>query len=693
MCGGRTPIITGGGILPANVAKHQVCNAVLNFVIRFLEGLCGINLPNSNTYKPSVNTVIGTLRKCFGTGKVPGGFQQLVDAIKGKVELGFDKKINASGGKTKTSTIFTELYNLVTTRLSSYIGNENNVSDSSAVTSYITEIAEKLKPDGSNTLSDLFNQLTTLFSELKNKPSTLKDNELLDLNKHNLDTKVTSVITAANNPDLNSDIRRSRTDKPFTSAVFTAVRGAAAAFIAEPQTKKHTSYYDKADWNSVSGDDDKTKCAKIFLGCLPLFYQALTYIYWGCHEKGGGWRNQTHANGSMKSYFDSQGLMSPYVDTNKRGAHIADSALKGFSEFQQGMTNASSPPLSSATFPYVKFTEALRGLLNTEQQTSLPSKCPLSALFYGASCYFRYQQMTKAQSAVSAPKTIREMLYFLAALQFSSAYDEIDGYIGTVLNPSMNVADSSKPPSGGNDTLSSDQLKEYLRASCALSSSVLGVIQGPGASQSRSDPWLHELYCNTQFNLSYSSGQAIFNVLANCTYALQFQLSFLFSMCANNVDKCGWQHCTYGSEINGSGNPSLTSHICPGLKCSSPGRCNHKSSLCNHNKYTESGGCGQSGSPSPLQAFITGALPSFNLSSSSTPNHMSDHPQGALCHVPMGFQANHLRSIGNGAVVYLVLKPICGNFSSPLRQLCEKLGCLTKRTPRSLGDMFGFNGI
>ncbi|GIX63665.1 extracellular matrix-binding ebh [Babesia caballi] len=57
----------------------------------------------------------------------------------------------------------------------------------------------------------------------------------------------------------------------------------------------------------------------------------------------------------------------------------------------------------------------------------------------------------------------------------------------------------------------------------------------------------------------------------------------------------------------------------------------------------------------------------------------------------MGFQATHLRqNAANGARVYLVLKSICGSVSSPLRQLCEKLGCLTKRTPRTLGDMFGF---
>ncbi|GIX63005.1 variant erythrocyte surface antigen-1 family protein [Babesia caballi] len=449
----------------------------------------------------------------------------------------------------------------------------------------------------------------------------------------------------------------------------------------------------KIQWNSDTSDA-KT-CAKIFLGCVPLYYQALTYIYWGCHENGSGWRNLTLGGGDLKSYFDSQGLLPIFVDRNKRGSHIVDSALGKFSELQQGMAEASSS-LSTTNSPYVKFTKELELQVknNIGQPTKLSSKCPLSALFHGASCYFRYQQITNAKHAVRAPKTIREMLYFLAAFQFSSAYDDTNEHIGTVLDKELSVADSSD--SKPDNKLSADQLKEYLRASCAFSSSVLGLIQGPSASQTDTDPWLYELFCNSAFQFKYPSGDSLFSMISNYAYALQFQLIFLYSMCGNIGLKCGWQECTYGKEMNpnGSGNPFLTSHICPGLKCKSGG-CDHKKGTggtnCNHNNYSQSEGRGKSAStPSPLQAFITGALPSFGLSSSSTPNHMSDHPQGALCHTPMGFQANHLRSIGNGAVVYLVLKPICGNFSSPLRQLCEKLGCLTKRTPRSLGDLFGF---
>ncbi|GIX66430.1 variant erythrocyte surface antigen-1 family protein [Babesia caballi] len=289
-----------------------------------------------------------------------------------------------------------------------------------------------------------------------------------------------------------------------------------------------------------------------------LYYQALTYIYWGCQRRRVG--NQTLGGGALRSYFDSQGSC-PYTLTKKRGAHIADSALKGFSEFKTAATSS----LRNSNNPYVKFTEELREKVRGNS-SNLSTDCPLSALFYGASCYFRYQHITNAKIAVRAPKTIREMLYFLAALQFSSAYDEIDRHIASMFSTGpLNVADSSDRNS--NNTLSADQLKEYLRASCA-SSSVLGLIQGPGASEKDSEPWLFELFCNSAFQFKYDSGASLFSRISNYAYALQFQVLFLYLMCNTYVEKCGWNNCTYGREVkpNGSGE-TLASHICPGLKC------------------------------------------------------------------------------------------------------------------------------
>ncbi|GIX62462.1 variant erythrocyte surface antigen-1 family protein [Babesia caballi] len=660
--------ITGGGILPANVAKHQVCNAVLNFVIRFLEGLLGIH-GIGDPHKPKVQDVIVTLRKCVGTGTVPEGFSQLVEGIKGQVETnsGFNDGVGPS-----LRNMLEELKDIVTTA-----SFENTSSES--VDALNQFLVQAFNGRGNNEQSGDFQKLcqniANLFGDSSITNGSLSTDKHLELNS--LKNAIGQVPTQANK------LNPSKFKTDLTKALAVGVQSAATAFIAELQTKSYTSFYNGADNKDVGND----QCAKIFIACLPLYYQALTYIYWGSHGNGGGWRNLTLGGGALRSYFDSQGFLSPYVDRNKTDAHIAETALGGFSEFTQGMRVAASSP-----FPYATFTNALKQEVTANIGTpqALPSTCPLSALFYGASCYFQCLQIKNAKSAVGAPKTIREMLYFLAALQFSSAYYELNEHIGTLLTNQLDVADSSETKD--KNILSADQLKEYLRASCAFSPSVLGVIQGPGASD-KSEPWLFELFCNSAFQFKYPTGASLFSLISNYAYALQFKLLFLYQQCSNNGVKCGWQECTYGKEIKGSGG-TVPSHICPGLKCDDPSKCQHdgsgSSNGCNHNKYTDGQSCGKGSNGSPLQAFLTDGIQGMCRQHPGSSDHLATC-SGPMCHTPMGFEGTHLRQDpGTGNYILSALRPICGDVSSPFRQLCEKLGCLTKRTPRTLGDLFGF---
>ncbi|GIX65951.1 variant erythrocyte surface antigen-1 family protein [Babesia caballi] len=264
--------LTGGGILPANVAKHQVCNAVLNFVIRFLEGLCEIKELDSQN-KEGVKTVIGTLRKCVGSGNVPTGFGQLVGKIREKVETnsGFQGGVGQS-----LKTIFEKLRGIVTT--ARFENGGDNVED---LQSFLGEVLKDSGTEQSRNFQSLCDELKNLFEESEIKTSLSTDKKL-ELNS--LRGKIDQVTKQANkiNP---SSFKTSKVAK----ALAAGVKSAATAFIAEIKDPgKYTSYYDKAEWNSVSGEDERTKCAKIFLGCLPLYYQALTYIL-GCHDKGGGW--------------------------------------------------------------------------------------------------------------------------------------------------------------------------------------------------------------------------------------------------------------------------------------------------------------------------------------------------------------------------------------------------------------------
>ncbi|GIX62406.1 variant erythrocyte surface antigen-1 family protein [Babesia caballi] len=671
-------------IMVADKRKNRitiVCNAVLNFVIRFLEGLCGIKELSDKPHKQKVLDVIGNLRKCVGTGQVPKGFKDLVGKIGEKVKQGFDKKVNSSkGDNEKLNAVFSALKGIIE-KISSSVHQSHKVDDEAQnVQNYIDAI--ELKQDGSGNFQSLNDNLQKLLGELKSKA---------DDQSAALDTRTLTSFTKVKPDSINRDIHTLRTESKFknyaNAAVFTAVRDAATAFLAEiKEPVKYTSYYDKsnnphAEWNSVS-DAEKAKCAKIFLGCLPLYYQALTYIYWGCHDNGGRWRNLTLANGAMRSYFDSQGLLPTFVESSRTGTHIAESALGRFSEFG----TAASPPLSSSPFTYASFAEKLQEKVNNAGQVS--SECPLSVLFYGASCYFRYQQIKNADKASKSPKTIREMLYFLAALQFSSAYDELNNHIGTVLQQKLNVADSGL--STADNTLSAADLKSHLASTFLLPPAFIGVIQEPTTS---GDPWLHSHFSNSQFNLSIpSSGATLFSTISNYAYALQFQLHFLYQQCNNSYTKaCGWNQCSFGQSVNSDlQNQIVESHICP-TGCTSAGGVgshDHTNGDCQH------AGCGQdTNKPSPLQAVLTDRLKGFSRSHHSDPSNHLASCSGYLCHVPMGFES-HRRdgSSLQGGHISLSLKPYCGSHNTPFRQLSGKLTCLCKRAPRSLGDLFGFYG-
>ncbi|GIX63501.1 uncharacterized protein BcabD6B2_29360 [Babesia caballi] len=611
--------LTGAGIAPSNIATHRLCDAAIAFTIGVLEGVRQYGrIKNRNDLTAKIDGLIKKLYECYGKGTT--GLEGVAQTV--------ESQLNGGRGTWP------------------------------GLDGFVTDFRESFTKNFKSSLSSEVSQMATkVGAYLKGVFKGTGGHNWDGRNGQGIDSKVIAIGTALNSKnvynlsELNSHIGAVEgaidTSRASNATVKPILEAGKKAFMAVLKMPNYTRMdYEAA--SSIQWNSDTAKvqtCAKIFLGCLPLYYQALTYIYWGCHVNGGRWGNQTLANGAMRSYFDSQGLLPLYVDKSKTGAHIAESALKGFQEFAR----AASSSLSTANSTYASFAKALQTKVG-QNADNLSTNCPLSALFHCASCYFRYQQIKNAKSAVGAPKTIREMLYFLAALQFSSAYDEVEGHIGTAVPNDLSVADSSdgKP----DNKLSAADLKEYLRASCAFSSSVLGMIQGPGASQNASDPWLFELFCNSAFQFKYpSSSSTLFNTLSSYAYALQFQLLFLYSMCANNVNKCGWQHCTYGKEINASGISVLQSHICQGLKCNGDTRCNHTkgSSQCNHNKYTETNSCGKSAAtPSPLQAFLTDQLKGFSRGHPSDPSSHLASCSGSLCHVPMGFTADNLRSASNG---------------------------------------------
>ncbi|GIX66409.1 variant erythrocyte surface antigen-1 family protein [Babesia caballi] len=723
--GGNNGIIkhSNNGIGASNDPRERLGDAVLGFLYELLNSL----VKTKNESKINLSGVHPdiVLKPHLGGGRVA-------------VDTAIQKVSSLSGGN-QINQVVTHLKTVTNLK------NKDNVNTfATEVSNYLKEVLQAVVTDGKlqsqatqadSQVSALKSSLTTLIDKFKsvNSQQPIDLSEKMGVGREI--KKVNEDIGKLN--DALKNITGGSSDQQPSQALCTAVVAGTNGFINWLR-KGYVSSYQGVDVSKLgqSTSVEANTCAKIFLGCLPLYYQAFTYIYWRCDSSGNGeWETQTFDGSKghhLKYFMFAMNYETSYLN-NRRGSEVLSGAIKSFADFEKGMTEAQqtatkreqavttafnrlypsgqSPSNQKPTYP--EFLHKLHENTKTQATSGFTDVQgnSLAAMYYCALCYFKCQQIKSSQHASRSSSTVREMLYYLAALPFSPNYDAFNTYVtehfkklsgestaeydAALMIPvaDSGVSTEATKKSGGN-TLSAADIKDYLTETCMYSLSALGILQGAGASMKAEEPWLHELFCNSQFHLSYASGPAILNVLANCAYAVQFQLSFLFSMCANNGMKCGWQECTYGKEIKVLGH-SLQSHICPGFKCNGES-CNHKKggNNCNHNDYSDNAGCGKGSNPSPLQAFLTDNLKGFSLSGTPDPtslNHLDNHPPGRMCHTLMGFTGKTLRwDSKQGNYIYSALYSLCGSPFSPLRQLSEKLGCLTKRTPRTLGDLFGF---
>ncbi|GIX64240.1 ribosome-binding protein 1, putative [Babesia caballi] len=451
--------LTGGGILPANVARHQVCNAVLNFVIRFLEGLCEIKV-DGDTNKSKVLDVIGTLRRCVGTGTVPEGFKELVQKIEEKVQTDLNWLQDNAGQKLKE--VFEKLKTVMQTD-SLENGSSGSVK-SSNIDNFLGEVFGKVKGEQRGGTFTKFTNLCIQLSKL------FKDND------------ISSGSLSTSDPlQLKSTLQQN-----FNGAKNATTINALVVEISDLRNKSKKP-------------------------------NAATVV----------------------EFMGSMAFADGIINTGKNGTALVGAAMSKFTEFKEAMSKA----LSSSSF--ATFTKELKDKVSSQDSYT---GCPLSAMFYGASCYFRYQQIKCAKPTAKSPSTIREMLYFLAALPYTAVYDELENYTTTSLSTPLPVAVSGSATK--NETMSSSDLTGILVTSCLSSSWVIGTIEGRG---NFNNPLLHDLYCNGM-GFTYPSGSTLLNIIAEYAYALQFQLSFLYQQCSGTYSKArGWNECRYGAKINATG--------------------------------------------------------------------------------------------------------------------------------------------
>ncbi|GIX62459.1 variant erythrocyte surface antigen-1 family protein [Babesia caballi] len=417
------------------------------------------------------------------------------------------------------------------------------------------------------------------------------------------------------------------------------------------------SYPQDRTWSSdfTTAETDYPKAARIFISCVPLYYYGLGFLFFKCRQSKseGGWSDHSLNGDKDLTYFlRSQGFGREELrDDKKTGSHVVSSALNTFSEFNGAKTTLKN---------FVEFlrkldsnlSDAIKGESKSAEKLKEHS---LSAFFLASSAYFTHKRSINPHASHQPPSTLRTMLYWLSGLMITPQFGELLDHFSTIVPADFKVAVSGLAGGSGLQLLSDDDLVGHLVRVCLSCSNVLSAIQGTKGSD---NPLLHGVFINTE-NLQYPSvSSALLRNISAYTYALQFQLGFLYRQCRYDYDKAGgWEKCKYG---NGVSDNNVQSHLCN-----------------NH-------------SPCALQAFLTDKLPGF---SRTIPGSISTHLSecsGVTCHVPMGFNGHLKGDQKTGETIYDTLAYFCGDSKDSLNQLCNKLSCLTKRTPRSLGDLFGF---
>ncbi|KAG6440211.1 variant erythrocyte surface antigen-1 alpha subunit [Babesia bovis T2Bo] len=340
------------------------------------------------------------------------------------------------------------------------------------------------------------------------------------------------------------------------------------------------------------------QCARILLGSVCLIWSGLTYMYWtGKWAKSSPrWNNHILDgtgldDGTLSQWLQALGFPREMLNDHGPGNRWDQVINNDFvQKFYLGFADTSGSSgnnghgndINGTTFRnpssmnYAGYIHTLEkgafcsnatvfkkanGATITEENIH---KCGALYKLYILSCaYFTGLQKKRStqSNTPTTPRTIREILYWLSALPYSQAYQEI-------LKHSKEVLKKVAPDKGGTKTLSFIQtgrnapitvhefnLFAHFQAVTQYCPLVLICIQGGIHSTNSSTPAIHSLYANTECHFTYPtvSIQA-YNQVVHYIRALFYQLYFLRKQCAVKVALGGkWRECRYGDGVVSKG--------------------------------------------------------------------------------------------------------------------------------------------
>ncbi|CDR97063.1 RIBOSOME BINDING PROTEIN-1, putative [Babesia bigemina] len=239
-----------------------------------------------------------------------------------------------------------------------------------------------------------------------------------------------------------------------------------------------------------------------------------------------------------------------------------------------------------------------------------------------------------------SPNTVREMLYWMVGVVELGYIGFIQKHVGGVLDD-INK-DSSWPSfaidvTGYPNQLTASRVTNTLAEACLYSANIITRIKYYNDFKAFSTFDFKSVYSQLHYS---SDPSCLLCQLRDYAYACHYQLQFLKSQCSRNESRGGWKNCEYGSEAK---------------------------------------------MPSPLQAFLTDGW------DSDFKTHLFDPCNLCLkSRVRMGFKRRDLPKISKqGSVISTILSPTCGG-EDPLLTLSSYLNCLTRRTPRTTGELVSY---
>ncbi|GBE58736.1 Ribosome-binding protein 1 [Babesia ovata] len=233
------------------------------------------------------------------------------------------------------------------------------------------------------------------------------------------------------------------------------------------------------------------------------------------------------------------------------------------------------------------------------------------------------------------PRTVEGMLRWLSALRNQKHLKTMEKCVkyafGCVINESTNL----KLCVNQSEIFSKDVFK-MLELASMFSGAVLSAI----APDWKRRPSFGTVNPKDLNQLQEPDACALLCQLRDYVYACHHQLAFLKSQCSRDSKHGGWKDCHYGRDVK--------------VK-------------------------------SPLQAFLTTASTSKFKTDPFDPHNIC-----LKSRINMGFRKDYLpKEKRDGKYISTFLSPLCTT-DDPLLILCSYLNCLTRRTPRTTGELAAF---